>query len=170
MENPQFFFLTNRYYRDFPDDGLIENTELINGVPYGRPFFLSFSDPKNSKILWGIPVSLEYEKYRRIEQKEIRKCGCCNTIRFGEMLGKQAAFLIRNMFPVTNCYLIPYIDHKRWPVGIDFRTAADIRKNARKVLAEVQSGSKFVLPDIQSIYTKLEDQLRLERMQKKTTK
>ena len=51
------------------------------------------------------------------------------------MLGREAAFLIQNMFPVTEEYLIQYKDKNQQPIHIDGRIVTDVRRHASEVLA-----------------------------------
>ena len=84
------------------------------------------------------------------------KRGKCNTIRFGYVVGNKAAFLIQNMCPVTEKYIIEYLDKNNDPIQIDVRTASDVISNAREVLAITWRGFKgIVKPDIISIYNSL---------------
>ena len=162
MLNAQLYFLSDQYYVDFPDDKLMKNKDVIDGVPHNRPCFYAFPDTKNSEIYWIVPISSKYEKYKQIEQEKIAKYGKCNTIRFGTVLGRNTAFLIQNMCPATEKYLIAYIDKNNTPVQIDNRIAEDVAKNAREVLGMAKRGAKVVFPDIFKIYTRLELQLQRE--------
>lgn len=159
MLDIQFYFLSDQYYQDFPDDKLMKNKDMTNGHLHNRPCFFAFSDSKIPDIYWIIPISSQYEKFKRIEQNKLKKYGQCNTIRFGEMLGRNTAFLIQNMCPATMKYLIPYIDKNHCPIRIDNRIAADVTKNAREVLAMAKHGTKIIFPDVFKIYDCLEQQL-----------
>jgi hypothetical protein len=75
--------------------------------------FFAFSDKNQPDIFWLVPISSRIEKYKFEEQKKIKKYGRCNTIRFGTVLGRECAFLIQNMCPVTNRYITPYIDKNK---------------------------------------------------------
>lgn len=156
---PQLFFLSNQYYIDFPDDKLMKNKDIIDGIPHNRPCFYAFADSKHTGIYWIVPISSRYEKYKKIEQSKIQKYGRCNTIRFGTVLGRNTAFLIQNMCPATLQYLTPYIDKNNCPIRIDDRVAADVEKNARDVLAIAKRGAKVIFPDVFRIYNGLVDQL-----------
>ena len=37
MPQAQLYFLSDQYYRDFPDDKLMQNKDIINGTPHSRP-------------------------------------------------------------------------------------------------------------------------------------
>ena len=157
----QLYFLSDQYYIDFPDSKLMKNREAIDGTLHNRPCFLAFPDTRNADIYWIVPISSKYDKYKKIEQKKIDKYGKCNTIRFGTVLGREAAFLIQNMCPATEKYLIAYIDKNNMPIQIDNRIVADVVKNAKDVLAIAKRGAKVVFPDIFAIYSSLEQQLQI---------
>lgn len=152
MPDAQLYFLSDQYYIDFPDDKLMKNKDTIDGVAHSRPCFLAFPDAKNPAIYWLVPISSRYEKYQKIAQAKIEKYGRCNTIRFGTVLGRNAAFLIQNMCPVTAPYLTAYINKKAEPVRLDDRVVADVAKNTREVLAIARRGAKVIFPDVFKIY------------------
>ncbi len=158
----QLYFLSDQYYLDFPDDKLMKNKDIIDGVPRSRPCFYAFPDLKNPAIYWIVPISSKFEKFKKIEQEKIAKYGKCNTIRFGTVLGRNAAFLIQNMCPATEKYLTAYIDKNDVPIRIDNRIAEDVARNAREVLAIAKRGAKVVFPDVFKIYAGLELQLKQE--------
>ncbi len=162
MPKAQLYFLSDQYYVDFPDDKLMKNKDIIDGVPHNRPCFYAFPDPKNPAIYWIVPISSRYEKFKKIEQGKIAKYGKCNTIRFGTVLGRNAAFLIQNMCPATEKYLTAYIDKNDVPIQIDNRVAEDVARNAHEVLAMAKRGAKVVFPDVFKIYAGLELQLKQE--------
>ena len=163
MVQAQLFFLSDQYYLDFPDDKLMKNKDMIDGVPHNRPCFFAFSDSKVPEIYWIVPISSKYEKYKKIEELKVRKYGKCNTIRFGTVLGRHTAFLIQNMCPATEKYLTAYIDKNNQPIRIDDRIAADVVKNAREVLSLAKRGAKVIFPDVFTIYSVLEQELSAEK-------
>ena len=163
----QLYFLSNQYYEDFPDDKLMKNKDTIEGIPHSRPCFFAFPDTRIPEIYWIVPISSKYKNYRRIEQEKIRKYGRCNTIRFGTVLGRDTAFLIQNICPATEKYLIPYIDKNNQPIRIDGRVADDVERNARNVLAIAKRGAKVIFPDVFEIFqgplSRLENHKLIER-------
>lgn len=164
MLQAQFYFLSDQYYQDFPDDKLMQNKDALNGMSHSRPCFFAFKDSKVTDIYWIIPISSKFEKFKRIAQDKIKKYGHCNTIRFGIVLGRNTAFLIQNMCPATEKYLTAYIDKNKCPIRMDDRTAADIEKNARNVLALSKRGVKVIFPDVFKIYHQLVQQLQQEHV------
>lgn len=128
MPQAQLYVLSDQYYQDFPDDRLMQNKDIIDGLPHSRPCFFAFKDSKTADIYWIVPISSKFEKFKRIEQDKIKKYGYCNTIRFGIVLGRNTAFLIQNMCPATGKYLTAYVDKNNYPIRIDNRVAADVEK------------------------------------------
>ena len=159
MPEAQLYFLSDQYYQDLPYDRLMQNKDIIDGLPHSRPCFFAFKDSKTADIYWIVPISSKFEKFKRIEQDKIKKYGYCNTIRFGIVLGRNTAFLIQNMCPATGKYLTAYVDKNNYPIRIDNRVAADVEKNARNVLAIAKRGAKVIFPDVFKIYHELEQQV-----------
>ena len=161
MYRGRFCFISDEYYEDFQDKYLMRNKEIIAGEKHDRPCFFAFHDSVIPKILWLVPISSNYEKYKELYDKKVLRYGKCNTIRFGEVLGRQAAFLIQNMCPVTERYIREvYVDKNGTPIQIDGRTVEDVIKNAREVLAITKRGAQIVFPDINAIHTVLCKQLK----------
>jgi hypothetical protein len=95
-----------------------------------------FPDNIYKDIFWLVPISSQLEKYKALYGDKIQKYGRCNTIRFGNMLGKELAFLIQNMCPVTEKYILNiYLDRIGNPIQAEDRTIQDVIANARAVLA-----------------------------------
>ncbi|MCL2190182.1 MAG: hypothetical protein FWC16_14395 [Defluviitaleaceae bacterium] len=160
MENGTFCFLSDQYYRDFNDEHLMQNKETVDGIAHDRPCFFVFQDSINPQIYWLVPISSKYEKYKTIYDKKVARYGKCNTIRFGKVLGNQAAFLIQNMCPVTKSYIREvYTDKKGVAVQIDGRIVRDVVSNAREVLAIAKRGVRIIFPDVNAIYNALCAQL-----------
>ena len=155
MPEAQLYFLSDQYYIDFPDDKLMKNKDTINGVLHNRPCFFAFQDTKIPEIYWIVPISSKYEKFKKIAEEKTKKFGECNTIRFGTVLDRNAAFLIQNMCPATDKYLIPYIDKNNNPIKIDNRVASDVITNSKQVLAMAKRGAKVIFPDVFKIYGSL---------------
>ena len=152
MQEAQLYFLLDQYYIDFPDDKLMRNKE--NGR--SRPCFFAFRDSRYPGILWIVPISSRAEKYRLIEKSKMEKYGKCNTIRFGTVLGREAAFLIQNMCPATEEYLQAYLDKYQNPIRIEEKTAEDVIRNAKEVLGIARRGARVIFPDVFTILRILE--------------
>ena len=165
MKEPQLYFLSDQYYIDFPDPLLMKNKEVIAGKSHDRPCFFAFEDKKHPHILWLVPIASQVDKYKRIAEKKIEKYGRCNTIRFGTVLGREAAFLIQNICPVTSTYLTGYYDKEHNPIRIDNRIVKDVTENSREVVGIARFSPHIVYPDIWNIYDTLSKELGREQNQ-----
>lgn len=152
MVTGHFYFLDNQYFKDFNDDKLMNNHETINNIKHDRPCYYCFKISDTSDIFWGIPISSQVEKYRKIYDKKVLKYGKCDTIEFGKVLGAERAFLIQNMCPITDEYIKSEYLHHGVPVAIDFETHKRIKQKATKVLALLHNSKKnFIFPNVLEI-------------------
>jgi hypothetical protein len=143
---------------------IYEKKETVNGIGHRRPCFFAFPDEHNP-IYWLIPVSSRYEKYKGIYDKKVAKYGFCNTLCFGNVAGIQAVFLIQNMCPATNNYIVDfYVDKasKKY-VAVDKRIEEELVKNAKSVLAKQRKGIPLIFPDVLKIEKALIQQLDAEK-------
>jgi len=166
LKQGQFYFITDEFYTIYDTERkLMQNKEMIDGISHDRPCFYAFPDSKISDIYWCVPVSSKIEKYKGIYAKKLenqRQRGIkkpkCNTIRFGEIMGRERAFLIQNMFPITKKYIADVYINKdtNSVVRITEATEADIIANAIQVLRLVFHGHKnIVFSDIVDTYNAL---------------
>lgn len=153
MDNGHFYFLDDQYYTDFPDPQLMRN--------HDRPCFYAFQDNVTG-LYWMIPISSQVQKFRTVYQQKVQMRGFCDTIAFGEVLGHEKAFLIQNMCPVTDKYVInEYIDSAaNVPVRIDGAFEKQLIQQAAKVLALQRRGIKLIFPDVISIENALLEQMK----------
>lgn len=147
-----FYFIKDKYFEDFPDKGLMINHEKINNAIHNRPCFYAYKDEKN-EIYWMIPVTTQVEKYRKIYAQKIKRFKRCDNLVFAEFLNKEAVFLIQNIFPVTDEYILNrYFDKNNKPIEISYKLSFEIRKKARYIIRGVRLGVKgLVFPDILKI-------------------
>jgi hypothetical protein len=107
-----------------------------------RPTYFCVKD-ENSKILWFIPMSSKVEKYRKIQEQKIKKNGVCDTIVIGKYREIEAAFLIQNIFPITE----KYIDHidiiRNKAVAVVEGTQKEIIKKVNKIFKLKKKRNKF---------------------------
>ena len=123
-----FYFVTDAYFTRFTDPYLMPN----KGVGHQRPCFYAYQDRKTG-LFWMIPISSQLDKFHKIAASKVRRYGYCNTIVFGDVLGRERAFLIQNMFPVTAEYIdSQYIDgHSGTPVRVANALSDQIIRNAK---------------------------------------
>lgn len=159
MQRHHFYFISDQYFIDFPDTGLMQNKERVSGVPHSRPSFYAIPD-KDAGIYWMIPISSKVTKYKAIHHKKFAKHGKCDTILFFKVLGYEKAFLIQNMFPVSEKYITTEYTHQNNPVLLPKSIAKSIEKAANKVLALHKNGHKLIIPDVLSIKNELLKQMQ----------
>ena len=166
MEQGRFYFITDKFFEIHDKEKkLMQNKETVDGISANRPCFYAFPDGDNPSVLWCVPVSSKIEKYKAIYAKKLEnqrnkgiKHPKCNTIRFGEIMGRERAFLIQNMFPVTQKYIDKvYINRStNSAVRISEATETDIITNAMQVLRMVFRGyANLVFSDVIRTYKDL---------------
>lgn len=156
MHEGHFYYIEDQYFVDFPDDKLMRNKEMVDGLSHDRPCFYAFQDSKTG-LYWVIPFSSRVAKFRGYYNAKVLKYGKCDTILFGNVLGHEKAFLIQNMCPVTSEYIKnEYIDKKTLkPVRIDGRLEAEMLAKAKRVLALQRKGLHLIFPDVLQIEKEL---------------
>lgn len=156
MDIGSFYFIKDQYFIDFPDDKLMANKEFINGKSHNRPCYYSVQDTVTGTY-WAIPISSQTNKIQKIYEHKISRYGDCDTIQFGYILGEKKAFLIQNMYPVTDAYINnQYFDAATdSPVAIPAKVAAKIEQKAKKVLMLQRRGHRLIFPDVLKIEKEL---------------
>lgn len=150
----------------------MKNKVAVDGQRHDRPCFFAMTDKKQNGLFWLIPISSRIEKYKRIYAKKVQRYGECNTIYFAKVLGKENAFLIQNMFPITQKYISNiYIDRNTSnAVTISDNEAKKIIHNARDVLKLHNRGINLIFPKIDIIKEKLVKQLHSKQIENKLDK
>ncbi len=105
---------------------------------------------KNILTLVG-SLSSRVEKFQAIYNKQIEKYGNCLTIVMGEYDGKQAAFLLQNMFPITEKYLDHIHTRNNNPVPVKYSIQTEISTKIKRILQLHARGKKIVFPDISKL-------------------
>ena len=83
MDTGHFYFIKDEFFLDFPDPYLMQN----KGPSHDRPCFYAWKDTATG-LYWMIPFSSKVQKFREIYQKKIRRYGRCDTLLFGDVLGR----------------------------------------------------------------------------------
>lgn len=137
------YHIKDEYFAKVNDPNLMQNKENGNY----RPTFYCLRDEKTS-LLWLVPLSSRVEKFQAIYDKQIKKYGNCLTIVIGEYDGKQAAFLLQNMFPITEKYLDHLHTRNNNPVPVKYSIQTEVNKKMKRILQLHTHGKKIVFPDI----------------------
>ena len=144
------YHIKDSYFDRMQDDKLMKNKEAGNY----RPTLYCMKD-KKMDILWMIPISSQYDKFAKIRNKILTKGKPCMGIVLGEYAGTKAAFLLQNMFPITEDY-IDHIHTKNGnPVPVKHSIQVEIERNLRKLLALNAKGIKVTFTDIDKLLEKV---------------
>ena len=158
MEIGYFYFIAPQFFKDFPIATLMHNHEAEFSQDHNRPCYYAIKGKGN--INWLIPISSKVDKFKKLYADKVKKYGICDTIVFADVLGQERAFLIQNIFPVTDKYMLnQYIDGMNKPVMIDGVSKKEITKKAKKVLALQRKGKKLIFGNVLQIEKELLDSI-----------
>lgn len=117
---------------------------------------------EDSNLLWFIPMSSKVCKFKKIIEKKVQNTGRCDTIVIGNYRNRGTAFLLQNMFPITE----KYIDHIDTANCIALKVAKKTRKEiitrANRVFKLKECGIKVIFPDVDRIAKKITLDVDLE--------
>ncbi len=154
FETGYVYHIKNEYFEFANDDKLMKNHE--NGKT--RPTYFCIKN-NDSPILWFVPMSTKVDKYRKLQEQKIKKNGICDTIVIGKYRRIEAAFLIQNIFPITEKYIdhIDTIRNKAVPVVEG--TQKEILEKVNKIFMLKKKGINLIFPDVDKIEKKLLEEL-----------
>lgn len=155
------YHINDDYFSKVQDGKLMQNKE--NGTY--RPTFLCIQDQKTVGLLWVVPMSTRIEKFQAIHDKQRAKYGKCLTIVIGEFDGKVAAFLLQNMFPITEKYLDHIHTRNGNPVPVKHSISKKVRSNMQQLRQLIDKGKKVVFPDIKRLEQIMISELYLEKQE-----
>ena len=137
------YHIKDEYFTKVQDDMLMQNKEDGNY----RPTYYALKDYSTS-LLWMIPMSAKYYKYKAIHDKQVQKYGRCLTIVLGEYGDVPAAFLLQNMFPVTPHYLDHVHTKNGNPLPVKYSIQQSILTKMKQTKQIHARGRKIVFTDI----------------------
>lgn len=138
IEDGKFYFIKDDFFDMFKDYGLMENKESGNK----RPCYFCFRDRKNKEIIWFVPISTKYDKYKKIYENKKIKSGnkAVYNFVFGSVLGKKAVFLIQNIFPTMEKYIEEKYTNSNKDVEIPTVVKDEIITTSLRVVRLAESG------------------------------
>ena len=143
-DNGKFYFINDKYFELFKDYPLMENKENGNK----RHCYFCFNDPDNEEIIWFVPISSKVEKYKTIyENKKKTKKKVYNFV-FGKVLGKEKAFLIQNIFPTKENYIVEKYQSKKQDVEIAETLKEEIIETSMNVIKLAKKGINIPFYDV----------------------
>lgn len=123
-----------------------------------RPHYYCFEDT-SKEIYWMIPLSSQIDKYKRIVEKKEKSGKSCDIIHIVKLDdSRQSAFLIQDMFPITDGYIErEYTIAGNHLMLTSEHTVKEIEQKAKKVIGMLKRGVKFTptQPNVLAILEKL---------------
>ena len=149
-----FYILKDEFFIEM-NDPYLKNNKNCN-----RPFYYCVKESiSNKDIYWMIPLSSKVEKYKKIIKSKVDSNKRCDGLYVCKLPnGKENAFLIQDIFPVTDEYIdreftlgsnhliLPYVDDVKI-----------IETKAKKVIQMIKNGVQLTptSPDVMTIFAKL---------------
>lgn len=157
MTKGDFYFLSDEYCDKFSKYGVMANKEVSADGLHRRPCFYAIQDIKNQNVYWMVPISSQIEKYKSVLKQKLERYAQYDGLEFGYVQGREAAFLLQNICPVTEKYVAEkYIDEKTGRnVSIPNDLKRKIDAKAKKIMNKYYSGTKIVITDLDYIFREL---------------
>lgn len=146
MTEHGIYLVDDLYFADFPSGTWMQNKSST------RPHYYVFKD--SSGLPWMIPMSSKTEKYKRkiSDLEAVHGKGKCAFYHIGFVNGRESAFIISGMFPVTSKYILRSYDMQEQPVIIKNATLnADIRRKAVRYIKLLEQGKLKDMNNVLSI-------------------
>ena len=160
LEVGYVYHIKEEYFKVVKDSKLMVNHEGNNT----RPNYFCIKK-EDSDLLWFIPMSSKIEKYKKIINDKITKYGKCDTIVIGNYRNREQAFLIQNIFPITE----KYIDHIDTANGKAIQVASETRREivekVKLIFKLKDRGINLIFPNVDEISKQLERELEQEDLQ-----
>ena len=127
-----------------------ENPNHVFNKHENRPYFLAMCS--HNGIIWLIPLSSRIDKYRRKVEAEEEKYGDSLFCHIARVKGTDSAFLIGNVIPVTEEYILgPFTMGGKPFVIQDKRDIKALKSKLSRYLALVRGGKLRPAVDILGI-------------------
>ena len=130
-----------------------------------RPTYFCFRDNKETQLLWFVPMSKQYEKYRKIyeEKKENIRKEPNNFVFFNNVAGRNGVFLIQNMFPTIERYIQEEYCRKGKRVKVAIPLQKEILEKARNTIALANKGIVATYTNLPEFIKDIKDEIRRKR-------
>lgn len=135
IETSGLYIIKDEYFSDFP------NSKYMDNKGESRPHYYAIRD--NDGLFWMIPLSSKVEKFRaKIADVEAKAgAGNCFLFAVAPVAGRERAFVISEMFPVTEEYILrPYTVNGKPFVIQNAGVQKTIRTKALRFLKMVNRG------------------------------
>ena len=146
IEDGKFYFIKDEFFDIFKEYKLMENKESGNK----RPCYFCFFFRKYKEIIWFVPISTKYDKYKKIYDNKKLKVGNRPVYNFvfGNVLGKKAVFLIQNIFKNKEKYIAEKYTNSNMDVEIPKIVRDEIITISLRVVRLAEEGVHIPFYDV----------------------
>ena len=139
MEKHAFYIIKDEFFVRFNDPFLKGNKEE------NRPHYYCFQD-NTEGIYWVIPMSSRVEKYKKIIVKKKEQNKPCDILHICRLSsGIENVFLIQDMFPVTENYILrPYTIGENILTLTKDKDIKIVEKKALRIKNMIENGKRFI--------------------------
>ena len=158
IEDGKLYFIKDEFINKYnPKFHLMENKEI--GTK--RPTYFCFRDKLNKKILWFVPMSTKYQKYKEVYEEiknKIRK-EPNNFVFAKNVAGKKTVFLIQNMFPTLEKYIQEEYKKNGITIKVPKAVKQEINKKTRNVFVYTNKGVIVTYTNLPQFIVEIEKEL-----------
>lgn len=158
MVNYGCYRIKDSFFERFTDPYLKGNKKE------SRPHYYCFADKEVRGLYWVIPMSHKIDKVQRIIDDRTAKHKPCDILHIININGDKSAFLIQDMFPITDDYIErPYTINGVHLIIKDLTDIEAIRRKANNVYRLIHSHVKLnpTQPNVLFIKNKLIENLKI---------
>ena len=139
MEKHAFYIIKDEFFVRFNDPFLKGNKEE------NRPHYYCFQD-NTEGIYWVIPMSSRVAKYKKIIVKKKEQNKPCDILHICRLSsGVENVFLIQDMFPVTENYILrPYTIGENILTLTKDKDVKIVEKKALRIKNMIENGKRFI--------------------------
>ena len=152
-QNGHFYFIDDSFFVRFSGTNLMINHISDDTGSHNRPYLYCFTD-KNG-LSWYVPISSQINKYQSIYNQKTQNNKKCDTITFHNVLYRNRAFLIQNMCPITDNYIINEYLENNSSVTVTKSTFIDVKQKSIKMLSLQRKGNRYLLTNVLKIEQEL---------------
>lgn len=154
MDIGSLCFISEDYFVRYNDKFLLRN-HPGKAQKGKRPYLVVAQDKYDAQIYWAVPLSSKYAKYKYIHDQHVMNSRSkrCNTIMFAMLNGRNNAFLIQNMCPITKEDVVAiWQKGNNTKVGIHKKDLKKITHAVKDVLRKYFNGVNLIYPNAKRIY------------------
>lgn len=161
IEDGKFYFINNEFIEKY---GVKYNLMKNKEIGTKRPCYFCFMDKVDKNIIWFVPISKQYEKYRDIynKKKEKIKKEPLN-FAFGIVKEEKAVFLVQNMFPTTVNYINEKYKVKNNDITISKPLQKEIIEKAEDILRLELRGVHVAFSNLLEFKQEVLDNIKLSK-------